>query len=94
MGRRKEIRICDRKRCFGLKKTDYNDIVATVTNEEKKQLGFTTVSTKAAFQHTQIPIKEHVSPAEDVYMETASELIRELKKMTHLTIIKSIVFHF
>lgn len=68
------------ERCFGLKKTDYNDIVATVTNEEKKQLGFKTVSTKAAFQHTQIPIGAQYS-AEDVWFmkQLYPELLRELK---------------
>ena len=69
------------ERLFGIKKTDYDDVVATVTSEEKKASGFKTANSKATFQYSQIPIGAQYS-AEDVFFmkQFYPELIRELKQ--------------
>lgn len=50
---------------YGVKKVDYNHVVATVTNEEKKSVGMK-ANQKATFQYVQIPIGAQYS-AEDVW---------------------------
>lgn len=67
------------KKRYQVIKTDFNDVVATVSNEEKKALGFKTVSTKASFQHVQIPIGAYYS-GEDVWFmkQLMPDVIQEL----------------
>ena len=54
---------------YGIKKTDYDDCVATVTAAEKKEVGLKS-NNKASFPHTQIPIGGRYS-AEDVFFMKA-----------------------
>lgn len=63
---------------YGVVKADYNDVVATVTNEEKKSIGMK-ANMKASFHHTQIPIGAMYS-GEDVFFLASLyfELVKEL----------------
>jgi DNA polymerase-1 len=69
------------KRRYHLIKTDYNDVVATVTGDEKKSIGLKTTN-KAFFQHVQIPIGAYYS-GEDVwfmkqlYFDVVKELVED-----------------
>lgn len=69
------------KNRFQVIKTDFNDVVATVTNVEKKQLGFKSVAAKASFQHVQIPIGAYYS-GEDVWFmkQLYPDAIQELEE--------------
>ena len=53
------------ERCFGIKKSDFSTVVATVSGEEKKSMGFK-ASKKVTFPFIQIPIGAQYS-AEDVW---------------------------
>lgn len=68
------------EKIYGLKKTDYSDVVATVTATEKKEVGLKS-NNKASFQHTQIPIGGRYS-AEDVWFmkQLYFDLLEELEK--------------
>lgn len=54
---------------YGIKKTDYDDVVYTVTSSEKKEVGLKS-NNKASFQHTQISVGGRYS-AEDVFFMKA-----------------------
>lgn len=66
---------------YGIKKSDYDMVVATVTNDEKKSIGMK-ANVKASFQHVQIPIAAMYS-GEDVfflaslYQENVQELVED-----------------
>jgi len=69
------------RRRYHLIKTDFDDVVATVTGEEKKSVGLK-ANNKASFQHVQIPIGAYYS-GEDVwfmkqlYYEVIDEMIED-----------------
>jgi DNA polymerase I-like protein with 3'-5' exonuclease and polymerase domains len=65
---------------YGIHKTDYDDAVATVANEEKKSVGLK-ANQKASFPLVQIPIAAYYS-GEDVFFmkDMYFDLIKELKE--------------
>jgi DNA polymerase I-like protein with 3'-5' exonuclease and polymerase domains len=66
---------------FGIRKTDYDDVVATVLPHEKRELGFKNVNQKALFHHVQIPIAALYSGEDVFYMKQLyPDLIEEVKK--------------
>ena len=69
------------ERRYGIVKCDYNIVVATVTNEEKKSIGMKS-NQKASFNHVQIPIGgmysgEDVFFLASIYAEHVQELVED-----------------
>jgi len=68
------------EKIYGIKKVDYNDVVATVTNDEKKSLGLS-ASKKATFPLVQIPIGAQYSSEDVWYMKNHyPDIIESLKE--------------